>query len=151
MGWEENMGAEHAGTLAEGRPREARVWQQQARDAFAKNDFETARTCYFKCVESWRQANKLNNEIYQREWEEATREYELFVEKDPTFIRLFKQVRPVIEANPGVLQTELYKKLPEIDRADMSYVLYFAAKQGKVVRKKKGRTYEVDLCSLSEA
>ena len=145
MGWEENMGEGRAGMLAEARPREAVEWQKQARGALANGDYETARTCYMKCVESWKQGNKLNGGIYLTQWEEATREYELFVEKDPTFTRLFGEVKPVIEASPGVLQTELYKMLPGIDRSDISYVLYFAAKQGKILRKKKGRTYEVSL------
>ncbi len=139
------MGAERAGMLAEARPREAKEWLQAAREAVAKGDFEGARVFYLKCVESWRQANKLSDDAYQREWEESTREYESFVEKDPVFAGLFERVEPVIRANPGILQTELYKKLPEIHRAHMSYVLYFAAKQGKIVRKKKGRTYELCL------
>lgn len=145
MSWKENMGAERAGMLAESRPREAEEWLQQARNAVAAGDFEGARVWYLKCVESWRQANALCNGAYEKQWEEATREYESFVERDPTFLSLFEKVRPVIAANPGVLQTEMYKKLPEIHKAHMSYVLYFAAKQGKIVRKKKGRTYELTI------
>ncbi|MFQ5777893.1 MAG: hypothetical protein ACE5IP_07790 [Terriglobia bacterium] len=145
MSWKDNMGPERAGMLAEAQPREAREWLQQARSAVAASDFEGARVYYLKCVESWRQANVLCDGAYQEHWQEATREYESFVEKDPVFAGLFEKLQPVIAGNPGILQTELYKKLPEIYKAHMSYVLYFAAKQGKIVRKKKGRTYEISL------
>ncbi len=64
MGWEENMGEGRAGMLAEARPREAVEWHKQARGALANGDYETARTCYMKCVESWKQGNRLNGGIY---------------------------------------------------------------------------------------
>lgn len=115
----------------------------EAREHVSKDDFRGARVSYLKCVEEWRQANEEANGAYQREWEQAAREYEEFVDRDPVFLELVRKIEPVVRQQPGILQTELYKRLSEIPKPEISYALYFAAKQGRFVRKRKGRTYEV--------
>ena len=143
MSWKDNMGSDRAGLLAEARPREAREHLAEAREALARADFNVARVLYLKSVESWRQANELTRGAYQVAWEETTKEYEHFVLVDPLYQRVIEAVEPVILNNPGILQTELYTRFPQIPRSDISYVLYFAAKQERIIRKKKGRTYEI--------
>jgi len=111
--------------------------------AVTQKDFAQARVFYLKCVEGWRQASVLNAGAYKNEWEEATREYEDFGSKDPNFANLMSVIGPVIRQNPGILQTQLYEKLRDIPKSDISYALYFADKLGKLARMKKGRTYEI--------
>lgn len=48
-----------------------------------------------------------------------------------------------IQTNEGVLQTELYKVFPSIERSDISSILYWAEKNGQINRKKEGRTYRL--------
>jgi len=98
---------------------------------------------YLKSVESWRQANELTGGAYQAEWTEVTKEYEAFVLGDPLYQRVLGAIEPLIRENPGILQTELYKKCPEVAKPNLTYVLYFAAKQGRILRRRKGRTYEL--------
>lgn len=49
----------------------------------------------------------------------------------------------IIQDNPGILQTDLYKACPGIERETVSYILYFASSSGVIERTKKGRTYEL--------
>lgn len=124
-----------------------------AKEAERNEDFLRARVEYTKCVESWKQANQSGE--YETELQNATREYEEFVTRDPIFSKIISVLVPFIECNPGILQSDISKQFPtmnwselyqytrEISREDISYALYFAAKQGKILRTKKGRSYEL--------
>ena len=81
----------------------------------------------------------------EKELEEAKREYSEFVKTDPLYIRVRDAAVGKIREQPGILQTELYEALPEFDKGDVSYAMWFAADHGFVVRTKKGRTYSLTL------
>jgi hypothetical protein len=72
---------------------------------------------------------------------EAQREFSEFAKEDPCYRRLLPLILEAISANPGMLQTDMYRMLGDHPRTDISYVLYFAAEHGRLVRRKKGRTY----------
>lgn len=120
-----------------------------ARQAEAKGDYFGARMEYLKSVESLRQAG---DDI---ELEKATKEYGAFVQRDPVFAQLISILWPVIQSNPGILQSDitkqaesvewarLYKYNRPIAKEDIYYALYFAEKFGKIKRTKKGRSYEL--------
>lgn len=112
-----------------------------AREAEKNGDFLRARVEHLKCVESWKQANQIGG--FEAEFQSATKEYEDFVKRDPIFAKLLSSLLPIIKSNPGILQSAIYKHVQEMDRGDISYALYFAAKQGKISRTKKGRSYEL--------
>jgi len=112
-----------------------------AREAEKRGDYVMARIEYMKCVESWKQASIDGS--CEKEFQAATREYHDFVMRDPLYNSLLKQILPIISSNPGILQKDIYDRLPAIKREDISYVLYFADFQGKIKRIKKGRTYEL--------
>ena len=57
-----------------------------------------------------------------------------------------KEVLPLINKNPGILQTDLYK-LIDVPQFYISDTLYELATQGIVQRQKKGRTYALYLTS----
>lgn len=110
-----------------------------------EKNYDLARTSFFKWVESVRQQNINTGGKLEKELQEAKRAYSEFAEIDPTYIRLCDIILPIIKENPGVLQTELYKMLPQIEREALSYALYFAAEHGKIKRTKKGRTYSLTI------
>lgn len=120
-----------------------------ARNAEAQGDFLRARMEYLKCVESWKQAGNAT------ELQKATQEYEGFVKRDPIYAALISGLLPIIQANPGILQSAITKNAETMDWAslynynrpiskeDIYYALYFAEKFGRIARTKKGRSYEL--------
>lgn len=116
---------------------------ERARGAVKGGDTDYARLCYLKAAESWKQANETDDGKWALELEQANKEYAAFVESDPAYKNGLAVLLPIIQSNPGILQTDLYKACPGIDRETISYVLYFAASSGIIERTKKGRTYEV--------
>lgn len=120
-----------------------------ARQAERQGDFLGARMGYLKCVESWKQAGD------EDELQKATKEYESFVMRDPIFEKLISILLPIIQANPGILQSDITKRAESMDWAklysynrpvakeDIYYALYFADKFGRITRTKKGRSYEL--------
>lgn len=58
---------------------------------------------------------------------------------------LWPQLKPLVGDRPGVLQVDLYRMVPDIPRQEVSYSLYLAHKDGLLLRKKKGNTYELRL------
>ena len=120
-----------------------------AKQAEKRGDFLAARMEYLKCVESWKQSDDII------ELEKATREYEAFVRRDPVFEKLLSILLPIIDSNPGILQSEIAKQAESVDwatlydynrpiaREDVYYALYFAEKFNRITRTKKGRSYEL--------
>jgi hypothetical protein len=116
---------------------------RRAREAVSGGNADFARLCYLKAAESWKQANEEEGGKWARELEQANKEYAAFVQADPAYRSGLAELLPIIQGNPGILQTDLYKACPGIERETVSYILYFAASDGVVERTKKGRTYEI--------
>ena len=120
-----------------------------ARQAEKQGDFLAARMEYLKCVESWKQAGD------DAELEKATKEYGEFVRRDPIFAKVLSLLLPIIQANPGILQSDIAKQAESMEwatlynynrpvaREDIYYALYFADKFSRITRTKKGRSYEL--------
>jgi hypothetical protein len=116
---------------------------QRAREAASSGNADFERLCYMKAAESWKQANETEGGKWARELEQVNKEYAAFVETDPAYRNGLAVLLPIIQDNPGILQTDLYKACPGIERETISYVLYFAASSGKIERTKMERTYEL--------
>jgi hypothetical protein len=124
-----------------------------ARQAEKQGDFLGARMEYLKCVESWKQAGD------DMEIEKASKEYEEFVRRDPIFEKILSLLLPIIQANPGILQSDIAKQAESMDwaalydhnrpvaREDVYYALYFADKFRRITRTKKGRSYELRIAA----
>lgn len=122
----------------------------QAKAAERQGDWLSARMSYMKCVEDLKRSGASEADI-----QSAMKEYEAFTKRDPIFAKLIARLLPIIKANPGILQSdiskqflsmewpELYSYTREVSREDISYALYFADKQGLILRAKKGRSYEL--------
>lgn len=66
-----------------------------------------------------------------------------FAAIDPLYRQVMRRALPIIQAQPGILQSAIYPHLPEYDQETIRYVLYFAHEIGEVHRHKKGRSYEL--------
>lgn len=120
-----------------------------ARRAERQGDFLAARMGYLKCMETLRQARD------EAGTQEAQKEYDAFVQRDPFFKELVSRLLPIIQANPGILQSDITKRVESVDwsalynsnrpvaKDDIYYALYFADKFGVITRTKKGRSYEL--------
>lgn len=68
-----------------------------------------------------------------------------FARRDPAYHATMQIVRPRVEAQPGLMQSDLTKGLPPEQQEALRYVLYFAAELGALIRVKKGRSYQLYL------
>jgi hypothetical protein len=66
-----------------------------------------------------------------------------FAKQDPLYLRLIGKIQPLVDAQPGILQTALYPQLPDFSEEQIRYALYFAHELGDLNRLKKGRSYQV--------
>ena len=92
-----------------------------------------------------RQQNVNSKGKLERELEEAKREYSEFVKTDPLYLQIRDAAMESIRQKPGILQTDLYTALPQFDKTDIQYAIYFAEDHGAIVRAKQGRTYSLSL------
>jgi hypothetical protein len=108
-----------------------------ARAAWEAGDFAAARIAYLKTAQAITQ-------IEGADWAKGKLKHEQieFAKVDPLYRQIVAAVLPLVDQEPGVLQTALYDRLP-FSREDVGYVLYFAHELGDVCRRKKGRTYEI--------
>ncbi|MHB8808946.1 MAG: hypothetical protein ACYC9M_02890 [Desulfobulbaceae bacterium] len=128
------------------------MWHlEAARRAERQGDFLAARMGYLKCMETLKQARD------EAGTQEAQKEYDAFVQRDPFFKELVSRLLPLIQANPGIMQSDITKRVESVDwsalynsnrpvaKEDIYYALYFADKFGTITRTKKGRSYELRL------
>jgi hypothetical protein len=127
------------------RTAEIEIHREAARQLRARGDHSGARSSYLKWVESVRQQNVNMGGRLEPELENAKREYSEFVKTDPLYQQIRGAALERITENPGILQTELYTKLPEFDKAAVQYAVYFMEDHGFIVRTRKGRTYSLSL------
>jgi len=65
-----------------------------------------------------------------------------FAQKDPLYREVMGLLLPVIQQNPGILQSKIYGFAPH-DQETIRYVLYFAHELGDLTRIKKGNSYQL--------
>lgn len=68
-----------------------------------------------------------------------------FAKEDPLYREVMERVLPLVQANPGMLQSQIYKGQPDHIKEQMRYVLYFANELGHIKRVKKGNSYQLTL------
>ena len=113
-------------------------------------DFLGARMHYTQCMECMRDLKDT------QEYAVVGKQYEEFVSRDPVFYKLAEGLVKGIKQNPGILQSEITKRLDpletwgqiqyynrKISKDDIYYALYFMDKLGYITRTKKGRSYEL--------
>lgn len=68
-----------------------------------------------------------------------------FAKEDPLYKDVMARVLPLVQANPGMLQSHIYKGQPDNIKEQMRYVLYFANELGHINRVQKGNSYKLTL------
>lgn len=68
-----------------------------------------------------------------------------FASEDPLYHQVMAKVLPMVRANPGMKQSDIYKGQPDPIKEQMRYVLYFANELGHIHRIKKGNSYKLTL------
>jgi hypothetical protein len=66
-----------------------------------------------------------------------------FALDDPLYREVMAKLKPIVLAQPGILQSSVYARLPEYDQETVRYVAYFGHEIGDIHRRKKGRSYEL--------
>ena len=66
-----------------------------------------------------------------------------FADRDPLYRQIMHQVRPVIQSQPGIMQSKIYIHAPQYDQETIRYVLYFAHELEDIKRIKKGNSYQL--------
>lgn len=66
-----------------------------------------------------------------------------FALDDPLYCEVMAKLKPIVLANPGIVQSAIYPRLPEYDQETIRYVAYFGHEIGDIHRRKKGRSYEL--------
>lgn len=122
---------------------EIQLHRDSARKYLNERNYDMARLSFFKWVESVRQQNINLSGDLSEELRAAQQEYSEFVKQDPLYLRTCDRILVKIRESKAILQTDLYKIVPDIGKDDISYALFFAAEQGIIKRTKKGRTYEL--------
>ncbi|MDO8141828.1 MAG: hypothetical protein Q6358_10055 [Candidatus Brocadiales bacterium] len=127
------------------RTREIEIHRAAARQLRERGDYAGARSSYFKWVESVRQQNINSGGSLEQDLREAKQEYSEFVKTDPLYMQIRDAITKKTGEKPGILQTELYTTLPQFEKTDIQYALYFMDDHRAIVRIKKGRTYSLSL------
>ena len=144
--WKENLERDHpelVGILKDQRLALAKMHFDRAEAFERSGDFLAARRSFTGAVESITQYDTLTNGSVAGAVSLFKRAYQEFaLQRDPLFKQYLAALLPIIKANPGILQTELYGKT-SLEKSDVSYCLYFADVGGIVNREKKGRTYQL--------
>jgi hypothetical protein len=148
MTWKANLERDHperVEILKGQRLAAATVLSHQAAACERAGDFLGARRAYTSAVESVTQYDTLTGGSVAEMVSRFKTAYEEFaLGRDPLFKQYLAALLPIIRANPGILQTDLYSRT-SLEKADVSYCLYFAGAGGLVKRTKKGRTYELSV------
>lgn len=66
-----------------------------------------------------------------------------FAKEDPLYNEVMDRLLPLLQANPGMVQSKIYKGEPDHIKEQMRYVLYFADELGHIHRVKKGNSYKL--------
>lgn len=68
-----------------------------------------------------------------------------FAAGDPLVGSVLRIITPLLQAEPGLLQSNIYKHMPGIGPEEARYALYFLEQLGMIRREKSGRSYRLYL------
>lgn len=66
-----------------------------------------------------------------------------FAKEDPLYKEVMERLLPLVQANPGLVQSQIYKGEQDHIKEQMRYVLYFAQELGHIRRERKGNSYKL--------
>ena len=120
------------------------MYMERAEDLWKMEEWEEARTSFFRGVEAWKQA-AAQDPALESKWRAAQERFKEYMRDDELYKTLLPECKRIIAETPGIRQTELYKAFDDFSDDDVRQVVYFAEKFGEIIRKKEGRTYTLIL------
>ncbi|WP_435626953.1 hypothetical protein [Candidatus Ferrigenium straubiae] len=106
--------------------------------AWARGDYDWARQQLQKIA-----YGMVGDSVTDAQRKSFTRLMTDFAREDPLYQEVMARVIPLVQANPGMLQSQIYKGQPDHIKEQMRYVLYFANELGHIKRIKKGNSYKL--------
>lgn len=99
----------------------------------------------FEYIASSEARLKYLQENYDKAVKEAKEEKEREERKQNLLvsINLEGELEKILKADPGILQSEVYKLFDSLLKDEVSKTLYYLAKDGKISREKSGRSYKL--------
>lgn len=114
--------------------------------AITEKDYDFARTWLQKFAYNITGNNDVPQSVKDRFKQVMTR----FASEDPLYRDVMDRLLPMVQANPGMIQSQVYKDQPDEIKEQMRYVLYFADELGHIERVKKGNSYRLYLPALQD-
>ncbi|BBE51806.1 hypothetical protein OYT1_ch2290 [Ferriphaselus amnicola] len=122
-------------------------WRQQfdeIKQAWNAGDYDFARAWLQKL------AYAITNENTPPEVHEKFKKLMVaFTRDDPLYAEVMSAALPVIEANPGIVQSTLAKQFPQFDAEQFRYAMYYGEIIGDVARVKSGRSYALSAAPVN--
>ncbi len=106
--------------------------------AWARGDYDWARQQLQKIA-----YGMVGDSVTDTQRKSFTRLMTNFAREDPLYQEVMARVIQLVQANPGMLQSQIYKGQPDHIKEQMRYVLYFANELGHIKRIKKGNSYKL--------
>lgn len=70
-----------------------------------------------------------------------------FAKDDPLVGSVHRTIVPLLQQQPGTVQSSIYKHLPGIGQEEARYAIYFLEQLGSIRREKSGRSYKLYLAN----
>lgn len=110
----------------------------EVENAWSRGDYDWARMQLQKIA-----YGMVGDAVTDAQRADFTRLMTEFAKEDPLYRDVMARVLPLVQANPGMLQSQIYKGQPDNIKEQMRYVLYFAHELGHIHREKKGNSYKL--------
>ncbi len=111
---------------------------EKIEQAWQRGDYDWARQELQKIAYSM-----VGKSVTQEQKNQFTQVMKDFAKEDPLYKQVMAKVLPMVQANPGMMQSAIYKGQPDEIKEQMRYVLYFANELGHIRRVKKGNSYKL--------
>lgn len=105
-----------------------------------------------ECFAFWQDRTLFNDDYINELTEKMQYINENFADLEDEYQReqyikhcILPELPGIIKANPGILQTEIFKMYPVDCKNLISFELYAMSRNGKIIREKSGRTYSLKM------
>lgn len=112
---------------------------------------DTQRLCYSmgECFAKWSSFSVADpSTIYElkQELNRLENNIDELIKKEQTIKKLKTDLLKIIKEEPGVVQSDLYKRFDPQLKFEISNQLYMLSASGTIVREKSGRSYKLYIC-----
>lgn len=123
----------------------AYAYQLQIEQAWKRGDYDFVRAQLQKIAYTM-----VGSSVSPDEKQRFTELMKAFAKEDPLYKDVMSRLSPLLNENPGMIQSQIYKDEPDHIKEQMRYVLYFAETLGHIRREKKGNSYKLYSPNIKE-